>query len=97
MHKINDDTYYSNELKDLLLSKDMVGFWRTWNTKVGRSSSPFIIDGVMDSTVIAQKLADLFSSNSNGSSANDGENAVLWHRLHYLKMYCSHDLKLVNI
>jgi len=29
MNSVNEDSYFSNELNDLLLSKDLTGFWRS--------------------------------------------------------------------
>jgi len=60
MNKHNNDMYFANELNELLLSKDVTGFWKTWNAKVGRSTTSPVIDGITDSVLIAQKFADFF-------------------------------------
>ena len=66
MNSVVEDTYFSNDLNDLLLNKDLTGFWRTWNAKIGGSKPSPVIDEVTDNALIAQKFADLFKENCQG-------------------------------
>lgn len=80
-HRQTDDLYFSNELHDLLLEKDMVNFWRTWNAKISKPKLATVIDGETDNEVIAQKFADYFKcdndavTNSNLLVGSHGNNA----------------------
>jgi len=73
MNSVNEDSYFSNELNDLLLSKDLTGFWRSWNAKVGGAKTSLVVDGVTDSSVIPKRFANLFQK--NGQSHTDSSNA----------------------
>jgi len=55
--------YLSNELHDLLVSKDVTGFCNMWNAKMCVSKTSQVIDGITDSVVIAQRFADSFMNN----------------------------------
>jgi hypothetical protein len=63
IHRMAGDNCLSNELNDLLLSKDITGFWHTWNAKMCHSGVSPVIDGVTDSSTIADKFAQMFKSN----------------------------------
>jgi len=54
------NTYISNELHDLLMEKDMINFWKSWNAKCPRNVSSKLVDGTTDSQIIATKFANLF-------------------------------------
>jgi len=49
-NRVDEESYFSDKLNDLLLSKDVSGFWRSWNAKMGGAKSSPVIDGVTDST-----------------------------------------------
>jgi len=34
-NRVDEESYFSDELNDFLLSKDVSGFWRSWNAKMG--------------------------------------------------------------
>ena len=34
-NRVDKESYFSDELNDLLLNKDVPGFWRSWNAKMG--------------------------------------------------------------
>jgi len=34
-NRVDKESYFSDELNDLLLNKDVAGFWRSWNAKMG--------------------------------------------------------------
>jgi len=79
-NRVDEESYFSNELNDLLLSKDVPGFWRSWNAKIGGAKISPVIDGVTDSAVIAQKFAELFQRNCSQAQADDNNNdAFLQH------------------
>ena len=63
----------SNDLHDYLNKKDQNAFWRTWNSKFGKTTSTtHSLAGCADETVAANKFADLFASvcmpNNNANS-----------------------------
>ena len=58
--RIGDDSYFSNDLHELLLEKDMVGFWKTWNAKLVKPKCSSVIDGETDGHKIAHRFADHF-------------------------------------
>jgi len=62
-NRVDEESYFSDELNDLLLSKDVSKFWRSWDAKMGGAKISPVIDGVTDSSLIAQKFADLFQNN----------------------------------
>jgi hypothetical protein len=68
VHIMAGDNCLSNELNDLLLSKDITGFWHTWNAKMCHSGVSPVIDDVSDSLTIADKFAQMFKSNCLASS-----------------------------
>ena len=83
MNSVDEDSYFSNELHDLLLSKDLTGFWQSWNAKIGGAKMSPVIDGVTDSSVIAQKFADLFRKNCESHTGSGNTADFLQHvRLH---------------
>jgi len=45
MHNRNEDSYFSNEFRDLLLFKDITGFCHTWNAKMRGSKLSSVVDG----------------------------------------------------
>jgi len=57
------DTYISNELHDILMEKDMIDCWKTWNAKFPRNVNSKLVDGTTDSEIIATKFANLFQQN----------------------------------
>jgi hypothetical protein len=68
--KDGEDFHFSDELNDLLLSKDITGFWHSWNAKMGASRGTPVIDGITDNQLIAQNFADIFKNNCNTSQHN---------------------------
>jgi exonuclease III len=60
--QVQDNTYFSNELHDMLIQKDMVGFWKSWNSKIVKGSMSTVIDGSTDGQEIANKFASHFQS-----------------------------------
>jgi hypothetical protein len=66
----------SNELNDLLLSKNSNTFWRTWKNKVcGTSNRLPCIDGSYDETINANKFKKYFASACSANSAEFNANA----------------------
>jgi hypothetical protein len=61
--RMQDDSYFSNDLYELLSEKDMVGFWKTWNAKVVKPKYSSVIDGETGGHNIARKFADHLSEN----------------------------------
>jgi exonuclease III len=61
-HRQNEDLCLSNDLHDLLMEKDMINFWRTWNAKIVKPKRPSVIDGETTHKTIAQKFADKFKN-----------------------------------
>ena len=57
------DTYISNELHDLLLKKNIINFWKTWNARFPCNVNSQLVDGTTDSQIIATKFAYLFQQN----------------------------------
>jgi len=73
-----DKMYISNDLHELLMEKDMVGFWKCWNAKVGKRRPSDVIDSETDCHVIAKKCASHFQKScepcdSVRSVERDGE------------------------
>ena len=68
--KAQGDCYVSNELNDLLLSKDLTGFWPKWNSKIGNSKMTPVIDDQTDHAGIAQKFANMFRNSCSTQSCN---------------------------
>jgi len=58
--EVEDNMYISNDLHELLMEKDMVGFWKCWNSKVVKCTPSAVIDSETDSYIIAQKFASHF-------------------------------------
>jgi len=70
-YKINDDSYFSNDLHELLMTKDMIGFWKTWNTKVtNRPKCPTVVNGESNSNMIAEKFANFFKKIADDGAHN---------------------------
>jgi hypothetical protein len=65
-HRQNEDLYFSDELHDLLVEKDMINFWRTWNAKIVKPRPTYVVDGETND-VIAQKFADHFKCDAGVS------------------------------
>lgn len=61
-YKAEGDKCMSNELHELLLDKDITGFWHSWNAKMGRQKVSAVIEGSVDDAVIANLFAAKFSS-----------------------------------
>ena len=55
-----DNSYFSNDLHELLLEKDMVEFWKSWNSKVTKAKPSIVIDNETDGRIIAEKFATHF-------------------------------------
>ena len=53
-HRMGEESYFSNDLHELLLEKDMVGFWKTWNAKLIEPKYSSVIDGETDGHNIAR-------------------------------------------
>jgi len=53
-NRVDEESYFSDELNDLSLSKDVSKFWRSWNAKMGGAKISPVINGVTDSSLIAQ-------------------------------------------
>jgi len=70
------DTYISNELHDLLMEKDMINFWKTWNAKFLRNVNSKLVDGTTDSQIIATKFANLFQQNCQLSKPSSKDNTI---------------------
>ena len=77
--------YISNDLHELLMEKDMIGFWKCWNAKVVKCRPSAVIDSETDSHIIAQKFASYFQkscetgSDSVLSAQRDNEIATMIH------------------
>ena len=70
-HKLNDDSYFTNDLHDLLMNKDMIGFWKTWNNKVtSKSKSAAVVDGESNCSIIAEKFANYFKQIADDGAKN---------------------------
>ena len=65
VHRQTDDLYFSNELHELLMEKDMVNFWRTWNAKISKPKPACVVDGETDIETIAQRFADHFKCDND--------------------------------
>lgn len=70
-HRHNEELYLSNDLHDLLIEKDMINFWKSWNAKVIKQKSSSVIAGETNHTVIAQKFADKFEQDNKVNTDND--------------------------
>ena len=53
---------FTDELNDALASKDMNSFWKSCRAKFSKKKVSPVIDGSSDSTVIAERFANLFKS-----------------------------------
>ena len=80
-NKCEGDSYFSNDLHDLLLSKDTTGFWRTWNAKMCGSKLSSVVDGTTDGSSIAQKFADMFQNNCSAQSSDSHSSDLLMQSL----------------
>jgi len=54
-HDYNVYIYLSNDLHDLLVSKDVTGFGKMWNAKLCVSKTSPAIDGITESVVILRR------------------------------------------
>ena len=66
--EVEDNMYFSNDLHELLMEKDMVGFWKCWNAKVVKSRPSAVIDGATDGHTIVQKFASHFQKSCEAGS-----------------------------
>jgi len=64
---MEDDSYFSNDLHELLLEKDMVEFWKSWNSKMVKAKPPAVIDSESDGHIIAEKFANHFQQSCTHS------------------------------
>ena len=97
MNRVDEESYFSNELNDLLLSKDVPGFWRSWNAKIGGVKTSPVIDGVTDSSLIAQKFADLFQTNCCQAQVDNCNADAFLQHLRLLKTSDVSGLKLLDV
>jgi len=75
-HRMSDDSYFSNDLHELLQEKDMVGFWKTWNAKLVKPKYSSIIDGESNGHNIAHRFADNFKENCASNVFNKSQESV---------------------
>ena len=97
INRVDEESYFSNELNDLLLSKDVPGFWRSWNAKIGGAKTSPVIDGVTESSVITQKFAVLFQKNYSQAQANDSNASAFLQKLRFLHASDRLGVKLLDV
>jgi len=56
----SDSLAFSSDLNDYLLSKDQDGFWKTWQSRFGRSEQTEFTDGINDPAAVADLFAAQF-------------------------------------
>ena len=74
--RVGDDSYFSNDLQELLLEKDMVGFWKTWNAKLVKPKCSSVIDGETDGHKIARRFADHFRDSCTVNVSNKSPESI---------------------
>ena len=94
-HRIKDETYFSDDLHELLLEKDMIGFWKTWNAKLVKPKYSSVIDGESDVHRIAYKFADRFRDNCTVNVNNSHESVTDIHE--YIATANSTDFTLLDV
>jgi len=97
INRVDEESYFSNELNDLLLNKDVPGFGRSWNAKIGGAKTSPVIDGVTESSVIAQKFAVLFRKNCAQAQANDSNASAFLQKLRFLHASDRLGVKLLDV
>ena len=78
---------YTNELHDALMQKNGPQFWKCWQSKFEMGKKCDEVDGCVDDTVIADKLASHFGSSyscNNEQRAIELQNAYTSMRASYL-------------
>jgi hypothetical protein len=75
-NRMSDDTYFSNDLHELLLEKAMIGFWKTWNAKVIKPKFSSVIDCESDGHNVANRFEDLFRENCIANVCNNSQAAA---------------------
>jgi len=99
-HQMQENMYVSNDLHELLLEKDMVGFWKCWNAKMVKHKPSAVIDSETDSHVIAQKFASHFQQlgtrNDPVSSAKH-DSEIMPQICDYLKLAHANDFSLLDV
>lgn len=95
-YKQNEELFLSNELHELLLEKDMVNFWRTWNSKVVKPNLPAVIDGETEVGAIAEKFAKYFKSSCDSrTSVNNHTSCDGFMKVSSLGSKCHADMAIL--
>jgi len=58
----NELSAYYNDLHDALMEKNGSTFWKIWRSKFECKNKPLDVEGYSNATIIADKLANFFSS-----------------------------------
>ena len=83
-----NDRHISNDLNDFLMMKDYSSFWETWKAKfTTHTTVSGIVDGASDSTVVANKFADVFKLACSNNSVIQNNNLFSEFSVAY-DMYC---------
>jgi len=96
-HRTSADTYISNELHDLLMEKDMINFWKSWNAKFPRNVNSKLVDGTNNSQIIATKFANLFQQNCQLSKPSSKDHTISSQLQSYVNNSDMSDLKLFDV
>ena len=74
--KNETDLSITNDLHEYLCSKDINGFWKTWNSKINskQKNNLNIVDGLVDAAEIAESFADFFRQTCSPNSFVNHEN-----------------------
>jgi len=97
-HQIQEDSFFSNELHELLMEKDLVSFWKAWNCKVVKNKLSAIIDGATDGSVIVNKFAEHFEQNWTADNTyNTSSNIQQSELFNYISTAKSDDFTLLDV
>src|ERR1043165_708768 len=70
--KKNENKQISDQLHDVLLNKDRVAFWKTWNRKFNnKNCKSNVVNGLSNDTDIANAFAEVFVNSMNIGNIND--------------------------
>jgi len=99
-HQMADDSYFSNDLHELLLEKDMVEFWKSWNSKVTKAKPSVVIDNETDGRIIAEKFATHFQQSCTLHDTAESQSvstAGLPDICAYISRACADDFSLLDV
>lgn len=94
-HRIRDESYFSDDLHELLLQKDMVSFWKTWNAKLVKPKYSSVIDGETEGHKIAYRFADRFRENCTMNANKSHESVTDIYE--YIATANSNDFTLLDV